>query len=463
MRIVIALLLLASSVSAGPTVALVTDSRGFVHDVVKPTDGDSVVVTMLREIVEGELDGTLRHVPDADDLDLAGVDVVAFYTTGDIPVDLDALAQFVEDGGGMLGVHCAADTLKDDERWRSLIGGVFESHPWNAGDTVTLQTHAPRHPATNVLGGSRTLKEEVYAFRNFDPDGSQVLASLDMARTSKKRPEAVPVAWLRNVGDGRVAYTSLGHRRDVWEADWYQKHLAGLVAWADGEGEAAVPNPDLSQRLQAEAERAAAGEAAEVARGWDPWVFRCVLDRRPRVVVVALSDDLWAAWDATTCSLYKVWPGGMNFTGSVYDTRHGPQPQTDGDAIEMFGETGAWTIAGRPVSPRWLGYRTDGTTSVTFRYRLPLPGGGEMTVEETPERVGPRSLRRKFVIRGMPADADAPLPTVRLHAGPAEVEVEAVEGQAVVESRGAGGVGQIAFAGDGTNIITITWPEGPTP
>ena len=477
MRIITLLLLLTSPALAGPTVALVTDSRGFVHDVVKPIDGESVVVATLRGIVEDDLGGELRHVPDAADLDLEGVDVVAFYTTGDIPTDLDALTEFVRGGGGMLGVHCAADTLKQDERWRSLVGGVFESHPWNAGDTVTLQTHAP-----DFLAG-RTLEEEVYAFRNFDPDGSQVLASLDMARTAKKRPEHVPVAWLRNVGDGRVAYTSLGHRRDVWEADWYQKHLASLVAWADGEGRPASPNPDLSQRLQAEAERAAAGESAEAERGWDPWVFRCVLDRRPRVVVVALADDLWAAWDATTCSLYKVWPGGMNFTGSVYDTRHGPQPQTDGDAIETFGEGEQWkqttvgenVVRGGPVSPRWLGYRVDGTRSVTFRYAIgdisdpadPYAGddggnpygGGGVEITETPEAAGPRSLRRTFEISGLNGHPVR----VAVAAGGADVRVEGDGVKIVREQRGAGEVIYAEFTDDGTHAVTTTWPEEPTP
>ena len=101
---------------AGPRVVLVTASGGFVHDVVKPTDGDSVVSHTMTSIVEKQLGGTITRVSDAADLtadllDPAKTDVIAFYTTGDLPEDVPALLQkYVEAGGAMLGMHCATDT-----------------------------------------------------------------------------------------------------------------------------------------------------------------------------------------------------------------------------------------------------------------------------------------------------------------------------------------------------------------
>jgi hypothetical protein len=67
----------------------------------------------------------------------------------------------------------------------------------------------------------------------------------------------------------------------------------------------------------------------------DPWVFRCVLDKNPRMVVIALHEHLWVAYDTTTCSLYKAWDGDVKFQGAVYDDIHGPQPETRGEVYDI--------------------------------------------------------------------------------------------------------------------------------
>ena len=49
-----------------------------------------------------------------------------------------------------------------------------------------------------------------------------------------KKGEDAPVAWTRTEGKGKVFYTSLGHREDVWTNPVYQKHVLGGIAWALG-------------------------------------------------------------------------------------------------------------------------------------------------------------------------------------------------------------------------------------
>ncbi len=44
------------------------------------------------------------------------------------------------------------------------------------------------------------------------------------------QPGFFPLAWTRTYGSGRVLYTALGHRRDVW-TEWFQQHLTGAIAW----------------------------------------------------------------------------------------------------------------------------------------------------------------------------------------------------------------------------------------
>ena len=44
-----------------------------------------------------------------------------------------------------------------------------------------------------------------------------------------------PVAWTRIHNGGRVFYTSLGHREDVWTNPKWQQHLMGGIAWTLGQ------------------------------------------------------------------------------------------------------------------------------------------------------------------------------------------------------------------------------------
>ena len=50
------------------------------------------------------------------------------------------------------------------------------------------------------------------------------------------------------------------------------------------------------------------------------------------MITFALSDEIWAAYSTNDCGLYKAWNGNVNFEGTVYNTHHGPQPTTIGNA-----------------------------------------------------------------------------------------------------------------------------------
>lgn len=62
------------------------------------------------------------------------------------------------------------------------------------------------------------------------------------------------------------------------------------------------------------------------------WVFRSVLDWNPRMITLALSDQVWAAYHTTTGGLYKVWKGSVYLDGAVYTQVHGPQPISLGNS-----------------------------------------------------------------------------------------------------------------------------------
>ncbi|MCY2960594.1 MAG: hypothetical protein NTY35_10555 [Planctomycetota bacterium] len=132
----------------------------------------------------------------------------------------------------------------------------------------------------------------------------------------------------------------------------------------------------------------AQAEAPVFARARDPFVFRCVLDKRVRIVTLALSDELWAAYDTRTCGFYKAWKGGVKFDGAVYTTVHGPTPTSRGADYAKGLEGDVWVarVGDQPSEARaeWRGYRLENGTCVLL-YDVVLKDGRAIRVEERPE------------------------------------------------------------------------------
>jgi cytochrome c len=127
----------------------------------------------------------------------------------------------------------------------------------------------------------------------------------------------------------------------------------------------------------------------ERKRPMDPWVFRSVLDKKPRMVTAALDDNLFVAYDAQACQIYKAWKGGVTFDGAVYTTNHGPQPTTKGYAYYTRPDNSTfwYVVKGgneTEARPQFRGYAfNDG--QVTFRFELDGGDGKNILIEETPE------------------------------------------------------------------------------
>jgi len=146
-------------------------------------------------------------------------------------------------------------------------------------------------------------------------------------------------------------------------------------------------------------------------RAREPWVFRSVLDGRPRIVTLALCRDLWAAYDTQTGGIYKCWKGGVSFQGAVYTSVHGAQPVSTGRDYQVGLEGAVWSaeIDGKPAALRvqWHGYFIkEGRVHLEFDLRL--PDGRVVRMQETPEcvpaeRVYPEDqLLQRGLVHGMP-------------------------------------------------------------
>jgi uncharacterized protein len=225
------LLMIAAEAIAADRVVVVTATVGFRHDSIETAEevisGIAArtgwfAVSFARD--EDEMAAALS--PEA----LRGVKLVMFVnTTGELQLaSRNDLLEWIAAGGSFIGVHSASDTWHDWPDYIAMLGGEFDHHPDQT--TAEVFVEDAHHLATAVLPWPHELFEEFYVFKNFDPDRVNLLLSLRNS-PEDSRPGSFPLAWHRPYGSGRVLYTALGHRVDVWTSEWFQQHLTGAIAW----------------------------------------------------------------------------------------------------------------------------------------------------------------------------------------------------------------------------------------
>ena len=143
-----------------------------------------------------------------------------------------------------------------------MAGGVFISHPWTQAHTVTLKVHDPSHPGAKPYGEEFVIQDEIYMYKNWQPEKVHLLMSLDYAKSITDRPVPtehgyhVPVAWAKEYGQGRVYYNNLGHHPETWTNQTFLDSLVGAVRWIRGEADGdARPNPEVSREWEAKSRR----------------------------------------------------------------------------------------------------------------------------------------------------------------------------------------------------------------
>ncbi len=217
-------------------------SKGFYHECIPWVD-----FTISRM---GEKSGAFRAVVSGDTTlfrpeNLAEFDAVLFNNNTGEPFDgpdlRASLLDFVRGGGGVVGLHAATDGFFEWPEFGEMMGGYFVNHPWN--EEVTLLIEELDHPLLTPFPADRyVVADEIYQFREpYSRDRLRVLISLDTANLDLKREGVLrddddfAVSWVREEGDGRVFYSSLGHRFEIFTDATVLAHWLAGIQYALGD------------------------------------------------------------------------------------------------------------------------------------------------------------------------------------------------------------------------------------
>lgn len=245
-------------------------SAGFQHSVVEVHDGNPCFAEVELQKLCDENNWELTSTKDGSVFtpeNLATYDAYLFYTTEDLtnpkstdgspPMSAEGKQAFMDAvaaGKGFVGFHCASDTfhspgnrqhsqpVEERDPYIRMLGGEFLTHGSQQPTTMTVKD--VKFPGAAALGDKFRKEEEWYALKNFADDLHVLLVNETegMHDPMYQRPP-YPASWIRKHGEGRVFYTSMGHREDVWTSPEFRSFVVGGITWAVGDAEAdTTPN-----------------------------------------------------------------------------------------------------------------------------------------------------------------------------------------------------------------------------
>ena len=251
--LVLVSVLLAGSIEAAESkrVLVVTVTKGFRHSSIPTAEA------VLGSLAERHGLFSVDFARNDDELSekmtpsrLQGYDGIVFAnTTGELPLpDKEAFMEWIQSGKGFVGMHSASDTFHQFRPYIDMIGGEFQTHGPQVGVHVVNEDHD--HKACRHYGSHFNIFDEIYVLKSFHRDRVHGLLTLHH-HPNTKVPGDYPIAWAKSYGKGKVFYTSLGHREDVWTNRDYQAHVMGGILWtlglAEGDGAPTDTGFELSE------------------------------------------------------------------------------------------------------------------------------------------------------------------------------------------------------------------------
>ena len=272
---------LASKKAAKKHLLVVTVTTGFPHDS-RPT-AERVITELGQQTGEWDTDIAsadnnlsveqkaeilkAKMTPEA----MQKYDAIVFAnTTGVLPLPDDtAFMNYIRAGHGFVAMHSGGDTFhqwpptpnEPISEYVKMLGAEFLGHhsqcqiapaisdpgfPANKRllraakkmESTPAKTSGDARQGIYLSGNQLNVFDEIYLFKNVDRSNIHVLLSLDKhpndGSPEANQPGEYLVSWTKSYGKGRVFYTSLGHRIEVWKDPLYQAYITGGIEFALG-------------------------------------------------------------------------------------------------------------------------------------------------------------------------------------------------------------------------------------
>lgn len=131
---------------------------------------------------------------------------------------LSALDDFVSNGGGILGVHSATASFKDQRHYFEIIGGRFIGH----GKVEEIRVENSK---SEIFGGigNFVIKDELY-IHELQPGTTPHF-------TAKHEGQEVPIVWTYQYSTGKVCYVLPGHTTRSLKHPSVQEILRSGLGW----------------------------------------------------------------------------------------------------------------------------------------------------------------------------------------------------------------------------------------
>ena len=131
-----------------------------------------------------------------------------------------AIQEFVKAGNGFYALHNSSHISLSSKNYRDVMGGAYVGHPTLRPFKVYIKNHD--HPITSGLKDFIVNDEQ--HFVTYDKDPKYILAesdNLDRLNYEDHGSKSI-AAWAYDYGNGRVAFTAVGH---TIHALWVPEHV----------------------------------------------------------------------------------------------------------------------------------------------------------------------------------------------------------------------------------------------
>jgi uncharacterized protein len=158
--------------------------------------------------------------------------VIPIYTMAKIEKpEAAALCEAVRGGVGLAGHHGGmGDAFREAVDYQFMCGGQWVAHPGNIID-YRVDITRPDDPIMAGLTGFEHRSEQYYM--HVDP-ANEVLATTTFSGEHAPWTKGVvmPVVWKKRFGEGRVFYSSLGHRAYELDVPEIRTLMTRGMLWA---------------------------------------------------------------------------------------------------------------------------------------------------------------------------------------------------------------------------------------